>query len=143
MAVGLQDQLAAVLVSLPFGDHLHVDALFDCASDKHSAQTAVRVGREFQSLASVGESLSRLVNRKKPFVRLPILTELLDQRSHLRINRDDKTNIGLVTVNNHATGFQIGMGASNCCGLRLSKTCQAQKFDKVARLFGIMSVKLL
>ena len=36
--VRLQNQFAAVPVSLPLGDHLHVHAFLDGASDEHAAE---------------------------------------------------------------------------------------------------------
>ena len=49
--VCVENQFAAVAMALPFGDYFHVNAPLDCASDEHSAERAVTVGRQLQSLA--------------------------------------------------------------------------------------------
>jgi hypothetical protein len=38
MAVRVENEFAAVFMSLPFGDHLHVHTALDCASDEHSTE---------------------------------------------------------------------------------------------------------
>ena len=35
VAVGVENGLAAVFVTLPFGNHLHINAALDGASDEH------------------------------------------------------------------------------------------------------------
>ena len=38
VTIGVEDQFAAVFVSLPFGYHLYVNASFNCASDEHAPE---------------------------------------------------------------------------------------------------------
>ena len=47
VAIGVENEFAAVLVSLPFGDHLHINGALDGARDKHPPERTLTEWREF------------------------------------------------------------------------------------------------
>ena len=46
VAVGVENEFAAVFVALPFSDDLYIDAALDRASDEHSPEREVAVLRQ-------------------------------------------------------------------------------------------------
>ena len=94
VAIGLQDQFAAVAVSLPLGDDLNVNTFLDCAGDEHSAQAPVRERRKAESLASIRQRLARFIDREQALVVPLAFAEFFNQRTQLRIDRDHETDVG-------------------------------------------------
>src|SRR6266480_2170218 len=88
VAVSVEDQLAAVAVPLPSSNNLHVDALLDAARDEHAPKTALRVGREAEPLASVGQRLTRLTDGEQMLVRFFLVAQPFDQCACLWIDRN-------------------------------------------------------
>jgi hypothetical protein len=53
------------------------------------------------------------------------LAEFLHEHAQLRVDRDDKTYVGFVPVNDDATGIQIDIASLDRRGLSLSQSCEA------------------
>jgi hypothetical protein len=102
----LKYQFSAVLMALPFADDLYVDASFDCARDEHAAQAPMCELREAQPPASVRQSLPRFANREESIIRPFPVAQLLDQRTHLWVDREDKAGIGFAAVEGDLSGFR-------------------------------------
>ena len=62
--------------------------------------------------------------------------EFFYQRTQLRKDRDDETDIGLVAVNDDASGIQIDIAALDRRRLSLSESGQSEKLDEIAALLS-------
>ena len=63
--------------------------------------------------------------------------EFLNEGTQLRIDRDDETDIGLVAVNDDASGIQIDIAALDRRGLSLSESGQSEKLHEIAALLRV------
>ena len=107
--------------------------MLDCASDEHAAQAPMRERGKAEPLATIRQRLARFVDRKQPFIVRLAVAEFFNQRAQLRIDRDDETDVGLVPVNDDATGIQIDIAALDRRGLSLSESSQVQETPRSRR----------
>src|SRR5215472_11819966 len=70
------------------------------------------------------------------------VAEFFDKRPQLRIDRNHKTLISLVAINDDLTQIEIDVASFDRRGLSLSQAGESQEFNKIARLFRV-SIKTL
>src|SRR6266571_3053224 len=76
--------------------------------------------REVQPSARIGERFARFVDRKQTRVMRLALAQLLNQRTQLRVKRNHESNIGLVPVNDYASGLQFDIGGVEFFAVKLA-----------------------
>ena len=96
----------------------------------------MRERREAEPLATIRQCLARFVDRKQPFIVRLAFAEFFYERTQLRKDRDDETDIGLVAVNNDASGIQIDIAALDRRRFGLSESGQAEELDEIAALLS-------
>src|SRR6266478_1865668 len=113
MAVGIENEFAAVAVTLPFGNYLHITTALDRSRNEHATQCTLTVGRKGEPLARIAKRLARIVDLKQTFIVRLALTQSFNQGSSLRINRNCKTLGSLVPVNNDLSTCEIDITAGD------------------------------
>ena len=107
VTVGVQDQFAAIFMTLPLRYYFHVHASLNCSRDEHSSQAALSEGWKSQSLARIRQRLPRLVDWEQALSRSLALAQTFNQCAGLRKDRDVERRGGLEPINLDAFALKI------------------------------------
>src|SRR5436190_7785310 len=120
VAVSVEDQFPAVSMTLPFGNHLHINAALDCARDEHSAQRTLTEWRELQPATRTGQSFFPIANLQDRISVGFVFAQPFEKQSNLRENRNSKARRCLMSKCDDSSGIKIDIGARERTSLRLS-----------------------
>src|SRR5207253_11249076 len=68
--------------------------------------------------------------------------EFRNKQTHLRKNRNGKSNVSFVPVNDDARRIKIDISSRDRRGLSLSKSRQSDEFDEIARFLSLAVERL-
>src|ERR1700730_3113756 len=111
VAVGVENQLSAVLVALPFGNHFHVNTALDCSRDKQTLQRALSEWRQLQTPARTRESFLCVAQFENKIAAQFPVAEPFEQCPHLRKDRNGEPCRGLVPERDDPSSIKIDIGA--------------------------------